>query len=209
MEIRQLQNLIQMQAMSILNTGSSSSSNSAFLETAFQQILQQQLTTAQTPTNSTRPEASSMANSTPVMPVYTPDIDYTENKSTNHSGSIESYIEQAAETFGVDPKLIRSVIEAESNFNANAESGAGAQGLMQLMPSTARGLGVQNAFDPLQNIMGGTKYLKQMLNRYSGNTSLALAAYNAGPGNVDKYDGIPPFQETQSYVGKILDSYRV
>ncbi|QTN00027.1 transglycosylase SLT domain-containing protein [Sediminibacillus dalangtanensis] len=207
MEIRQLQNLIQMQAMSILNGGNGSSSDSAFLETAFQQILQQQMTTAQISTNN-RPEASSMANSTPVMPVYTPEIDYTENTSSN-TGAIDSYIEQAAETFGVDPKLIRSVIQAESNFNPDAESGAGAQGLMQLMPSTARGLGVQNAFDPLQNIMGGTKYLKQMLDRYSGNTSLALAAYNAGPGNVDKYNGIPPFKETQSYVGKILDSYRV
>ncbi|WP_026569750.1 MULTISPECIES: lytic transglycosylase domain-containing protein [Sediminibacillus] len=209
MEIRQLQNLIQMQAMSILSGGNGSSSDSAFLETAFQQILQQQMGTARTSTSTYKPEASSMANSTPVMPVYTPDIDYTESKSTSHSGAIDNYIEQAAETFGVDPKLIRSVIQAESNFNANAESGAGAQGLMQLMPSTARGLGVQNAFDPLQNIMGGTKYLKQMLDRYSGNTSLALAAYNAGPGNVDKYDGIPPFQETQNYVGKIMDSYRV
>ncbi|WP_053218965.1 lytic transglycosylase domain-containing protein [Virgibacillus senegalensis] len=209
MEIKQLQNLIQMQAMSILSGGNrASTSDSAYLEAAFQQILQQQVNNYQT-SPASKPEASEVSSYASSMPAYPPVIDYTDSNSSGNTQAIDSYITNAAETFGVDPKLIRSVIQAESNFNSKAESGAGAQGLMQLMPSTARGLGVQNAWDPQQNIMGGTKYLKQMLDRYSGDTSLALAAYNAGPGNVDKYHGIPPFQETQNYVKKVMGTYLV
>jgi soluble lytic murein transglycosylase-like protein len=112
-------------------------------------------------------------------------------------------IEEASLTYGVDAALIKAVMRTESAFNPIAESPAGAQGLMQLMPDLATEMGVTDVFDPRQNIMGGAKYLRQLLDATSGSIPLTLASYNAGPGNVARYKGIPPFKETRSYVKKI------
>lgn len=124
------------------------------------------------------------------------------------SSNYDEIIKRASEAYNVPEKLISSVIKQESNFDPSATSTAGASGLMQLMPGTAKYLGVKNIFDPEQNIMGGAKYLRQMLNQFDGNLETAVAAYNAGPGAVKKYDGIPPYKETQDYVKKVLHNYQ-
>ena len=108
----------------------------------------------------------------------------------------------------MDINLLKAIAKAESNFNAKAVSSAGAMGVMQLMPATAKSLGVSNAYNAYENIMGGAKLIASNLKKYNGDISLALAAYNAGGGNVDKYGGIPPFKETQNYVKKVLNYYK-
>lgn len=122
----------------------------------------------------------------------------------NFPAELEPYFQEASSEYGIDETLLKAVARAESNFNAGAVSSAGAIGIMQLMPATASSLGVSNPYDARQNIMGGAKYLSSLLAKYNQNISLALAAYNAGSGNVDKYGGIPPFTETQNYVNRIL-----
>lgn len=116
-------------------------------------------------------------------------------------------IVDAARREGLDPALVRAVVKHESGFDPKATSHAGAMGLMQLMPATARGLGVTDPYDPVQSLAGGTKYLRSMLDRFGGNVRLALAAYNAGPGAVERYGGVPPYEETQTYVRRVLDTY--
>jgi hypothetical protein len=128
---------------------------------------------------------------------------YSRNKN-----AFDQMIRQAAQQHGVSEGLIKAVMHTESGFNINARSPVGAQGLMQLMPATARRFNVSNAYDPQQNIFGGARYLSWLLKRFNGNTQLAIAAYNAGEGNVDKYGGIPPFRETQDYVRRVTSRFQ-
>lgn len=120
---------------------------------------------------------------------------------------MDQYFAEAAALYGVDMSLLKAIARAESNYNPSATSASGAMGVMQLMPSVASGLGIGNAYDAHDNIMGGAKLIAEYIERYNGDVSLALAAYNAGPGNVDKYNGVPPFEETQKYVKKVMDYY--
>ncbi|GAB4432495.1 MAG: hypothetical protein Kow0031_13870 [Anaerolineae bacterium] len=121
-----------------------------------------------------------------------------------HPSEFDDMIAAAANRHGLDEALLKAVVHAESGFSPTAISSAGAKGLMQLMDATAQTLGVTNSFDPAQNLEGGAKFLRQLLSRYHGNEVLALAAYNAGPGAVDKWGGVPPYQETQTYIPRIL-----
>lgn len=133
-----------------------------------------------------------------------------ENKKNPISTSreeINDLITKYSDKNGLDEDFVKALINQESGFNPNATSKCGAMGLMQLMPSTAQGLGVTNAYDIEQNIEGGTKYLKGLMDRFGNDKSLALAAYNAGPNAVKKYGGIPPYAETQNYVKNVLSKY--
>jgi soluble lytic murein transglycosylase-like protein len=126
-----------------------------------------------------------------------------EKRANTYKDAIEAY----SIAYEVDPRLVKAIIATESCFDKKAISSVGARGLMQLMPATAKELGVKDSFDSNQNIRGGIKYFSQMLTRFNDNTELALAAYNAGPGAVEKYGGIPPYTETKGYVKKVLKRY--
>jgi soluble lytic murein transglycosylase-like protein len=135
-----------------------------------------------------------------------PSVSYTIDRTVVPADARHAYddiVAEAAQRYALDPHMIRAVMETESGFNALAVSPAGAIGLMQLMPAVAEELGATDPFDPRQNILAGARYLRQLLDAHRGNVRLALASYNAGPGNVAKYGAIPPFKETQNYVRKV------
>lgn len=153
----------------------------------------------------TNTNTTNSASSTGFSNVLSNAIDAAEKNQTASTTNLNDILERAAKKYNVPVNLLKAIAKAESNFNAKAVSCCGAQGIMQLMPSTAKGLGVENSFDPEQNIMGGAKYIGQLLKQYNGNTTLAVAAYNAGSGSVAKYGGVPPYAETQAYVSRVLD----
>jgi soluble lytic murein transglycosylase len=129
--------------------------------------------------------------------------------STEQSGgSFDPIIQQKSRKYDIDPSIIRALISAESSWDVHAISNKGAIGLMQLMPATARDMKIKNPFDPEQNIEGGTRYLRMLLDRFNGNMELAVAAYNAGPAAVEKSGGIPLFSETRKFVRNVISSYR-
>lgn len=153
-----------------------------------------------------------MLSSNPPVVENTTDTSFEEvlNEKLSNSETIdcpkdlEEIFETASSTYNIPLNLLLAVAKAESDFDPNCTSSSGAMGIMQLMPATAKELGVTDAYDPEQNIMGGAKYLAENLKIFNGDTKLAVAAYNAGPGAVKKYDGIPPYAETQNYVKKVL-----
>ena len=131
----------------------------------------------------------------------------TPGRNSKDSGDFHSIVHEKASTYDIDPSLIKAVIKTESNWNCRAVSKKGAMGLMQLMPSTATDMNVRNPFDPEENIEGGTKYLKYLIERFNGDLTLALAAYNAGPKTVEKFGYVPPITETKQYVNRVLSLY--
>lgn len=132
----------------------------------------------------------------------------TDSKLNERAAYYSRSINEFAKEYRMDPKLIKAVIRNESCFDKDAVSPAGAEGLMQLMPATAKALGVTDSFMPQQNLRGGIQYLSALVNQYENNLALALAAYNAGPGAVEKYNGVPPYAETQKYIERVMKSYK-
>lgn len=153
------------------------------------------------PTPSSQPMRGKIGDGNAPMNPFGPQ---TETRVNRAPQGLASLIEAAAVKAGIDPALFESLVQAESDFNPRAVSRTGAMGLSQLMPGTAKSLGVSDAFDPVQNLNGGAKYLAGLLKQFEGDERKALAAYNAGPGAVRRYDGVPPFSETQNYVDRIM-----
>ena len=212
MNVDQLKIMLETQALQNFNQTTSQSGNGLFQEMLSDILSDQSNTLGATATRleelfgSSQTAVKSFDFAKQSAGQILPPIQLTK-VAAKSTADFDGIINKAAAMFNIPAKLIKSVIQKESNFNPNAVSHAGASGLMQLMPATARGLGVKNAFDPAENILAGSKYLRQMLDKYDNNIELALAAYNAGPGNVDKYGGIPPFKETQNYVRKVTDVF--
>jgi soluble lytic murein transglycosylase-like protein len=197
MNIDKLKAMMELQAVQNFGTNNNKTAveGSSFQELLNEILTEDEISALSKPLTGTAATVNAKMTSLPPLSLL---------KSTS---DFDQLINQASLQYEVPANIIKAIIQQESNFNPNAVSKSGASGLMQLMPSTAKSLGVSDVFDPKQNILAGSKYFKQLLDKYDGKIDLALAAYNAGPGNVDKYGGIPPFEETANYVRKISNMY--
>ena len=196
------------QSFSALERMSGEVSNSTAIESDFKKILDNKAPKAIEETK----EIKNVEAKAPISKeIESEKVEAVELKSKidlkAQSTNVDEIVEVYAQKYGVDSDLIKAIIKQESNFNPNATSKKGAMGLMQLMPKTAEAHGVLDAYNPSQNIEGGVKYFKSLMDKYENNQELALAAYNAGSNAVKKYGGIPPYKETQNYVNAIMGTY--